>query len=104
MREKFPEDVDLAQLNWTNIVDEMGGLRQDDALRVVVQRFESRGVQEVLVEVHRRLGGVVATADLVEYLSEHHGKGEIRMADRSFTVFALLAANGVATSWATASA
>lgn len=103
MREKFP-NIDLSQLNWTNVVDEMGRLRQDDALPIVVHRFESRGVQEVLVEVHRKLGGLVATADLVGYLSEHHGKGEIRMADRTFSVFALLAVNGVASSWVAASA
>lgn len=103
MREKFP-NIDLAQLSWTNIVDETGRLRQEDVAPVVVHRFESRGVQEVLVEVHRKLGELVAIADLAKYLSEHHGKGEIRMADRTFSVFALLAVNGVATSWATASA
>lgn len=102
MREKFP-NVDLAQLNWTNVVDEMGCLRQEDVLPIVVHRFESRGVQDVLVEVHRKLGDLVATADLTDYLSEHYGKGVIRMADRTFSVFALLAVNGVATSWATAS-
>ncbi len=103
MRERFP-DIDLAKLNWTNIVDETGSLRQEDVFPVVVHRFESRGVQEVLVEVHRKLGDLVATVDLAQYLSEHHGKGEIRIADRTFSVFALLAANGVATSWVAASA
>lgn len=100
MREKFP-NVDRAQLDWTNVVDETGRLRQEGALSVVVHRFESRGIQEVLVEVHRKLGDVMAIADLIDYLSEHHGKGEIRIADRAFSVFALLATNGVATSWAT---
>jgi hypothetical protein len=103
MREKFP-DINRAQLDWTNVVDEMGRLRQESASSVVVHRFESCGVQEVLVEVHRKLGDAVAIADLINYLSEHHGKGEIRVADRAFSVFALLAANGVATSWSTTAA
>lgn len=103
MREKFP-NINRAQLDWTNIVDEAGRLQWESALSVVVHRFESRGVQEVLVEVHRKLGDAVAIADLINYLSEHHGKGDIRMADRAFSVFALLAANGVATSWEIAAA
>ncbi len=103
MREKFP-DIHRARLDWTNVVDEMGRLQQESASSVVVHRFESGGVQEVLVEVHRKLGDAVAIADLINYLSEHHGKGEIRVADRAFSVFALLAANGVATSWSTTAA
>jgi hypothetical protein len=103
MTERFPK-VDLAQLEWTNVVDEIGRLRKEDALPAVVHRFERRGVQEVLVEVHRKLGDAVEIADLINYLAEHHGKGEIRIADRAFSVFALLAANGVATSWETVAA
>lgn len=100
MREEFPK-VDLAQLDWTNVVDATGRLQREEALRTVVHQFESRGVQEVLVEIHRRLGATVAVPDLINYLSEHHGKGAVRMADRTFSVFAILAINGVATSWVT---
>ncbi len=102
MRERFP-DTDHAQLEWTNVVDEMGSLRRDDTSRIVVLPFERRGIEQVLVEVHRKLGGTIPTAELVSYLSEHHGKGEIRIADRTFSVLALLAVNGVAASWETAS-
>lgn len=98
MRERFPS-IDLAQLHWTNVVDETGNLRHEDASRILVLPFGSRGVEQVLVEVHRKLGDALPIADLPGYLAEHHGKGKIRLADRAFSVFAILAVNGAATSW-----
>ncbi len=55
MRERFPS-VDFASLEWINVVDERGCLSRDRVLPVVGRRFESRGIQEVLVQVHRKLG------------------------------------------------
>jgi hypothetical protein len=58
-----------------------------------------RGVKEVLIEVHRKLGGQLPVGELLLYLQSHVGKSDIRIANREFTVFAEVAVNGVGRNW-----
>jgi hypothetical protein len=86
-------------LRWTNLVDERSVLMEDRSRVVLLDQFVERNVAEVLVEVHRKLGGRLLVNDVVPYLQRHVGQGNIRISDREFTMFAVLARNGVGVSW-----
>lgn len=98
MRAHFPA-TGTERLEWTNLVDERGLLIEDRAKVVLLSQFVERNVVEVLVEVHRKLGGRLPVKDVVPYLQHHVGQGDIRISDREFSMFAVLARNGVGVSW-----
>lgn len=54
---------------------------------------------EALVEVHRKLGALLPIEEAARFAAAHIGEGEIRIADRDFTGFVVVARNGVATGW-----
>lgn len=54
---------------------------------------------EVLVEVHRKLGAFLPIDEAVTFIGSHIGEGQIRVADRQFTSFIVVALNGVAAGW-----
>jgi len=47
------------------------------------------------VQVNRKLGALLPTVEAAAYLGAHIGEGEIRVADREFTSFVVVAINGV---------
>jgi hypothetical protein len=94
MREHFPA-FDAAKVEWTNVVEREGPNTQ--LLESILERHIS--APEVLVEVHRKLGAMVTHAEAAGYISAHIGEGQIRVADRGFTSFVVVAQNGVATGW-----
>jgi hypothetical protein len=94
MREHFPE-FDAAKVEWTNIVEREGPNTQ--LLESVLVRHIS--APDVLVEVHRKLGALVSLREAAGYISAHIGEGQIRVADREFTSFVVVAKNGVVTGW-----
>lgn len=98
MRAHFPA-TGTERLEWTNLVDERGLLIEDRAKVVLLSQFVERNVVEVLVEVHRKLGGRLPVNDVIPYLQHHVGQGDIRISDREFSMFAVLARNGVGVSW-----
>jgi hypothetical protein len=98
MRAHFP-GTGTERLEWTNLVDERGLLIEDRAKVVLLSQFVERNVVEVLVEVHRKLGGRLPVNDVIPYLQHHVGQGDIRISDREFSMFAVLARNGVGVSW-----
>jgi hypothetical protein len=94
MHKNFPI-FDSAKVEWINVVEREGP---------DVQRLESLleqfiGASEVLVEVHRTVGGQFATKEAAAFICSHIGKGQIRVADRKFTSFVVVAQNGVMTGW-----
>lgn len=91
--------ADAAALSWVNVCDERGTLLADKATEALYKPFLQIGAVEVLVEVHRKLGDCVPIAELVPYLSQYAGQGNIRITDMSFSLFANVAINGVAASW-----
>jgi len=95
MLEHFPE-VRPAARDWIVAADE-GGLR-DEVVRDLVSRHIP--ADELLVEVHRRVGDFLAVEAAFAFVAKHVGQGEIRITDRQFRGFVVVAANGVATGWA----
>ena len=93
MTANFPS-VEDAQLEWTNIADKHRHLVPAQAQAVVEQDFLSQGIEQVRVQVHRKLGARMPTAELLGYLALHLGQGNIRIADRAFPVFSKVARNG----------
>jgi hypothetical protein len=94
MREHFPA-FDAAKVEWTNVV-ERDGTNAELLENLLGHHIEAA---EVLVEVHRKLGAMVPRREAVTFISSHIGEGEIRVADRGFTSFVVVAQNGVATGW-----
>jgi hypothetical protein len=94
MREHFP-NVDSAACNWVVAVDE-GGLRS-----VVLKELLAVHVpgSDLLVEVHRKIGSFLPRQDVEAFVAKHLGQGDIRIADREFNGFVVVAASGVATGW-----
>lgn len=54
---------------------------------------------EALVEVHRKLGALLPIGEAARFAAAHLGEGEIRIANREFSGFVVLAQNGVGTGW-----
>jgi len=54
---------------------------------------------EALVEVHRKLGALLPIGEAARFAAANLGEGEIRIANREFSGFVVVAQNGVATGW-----
>ena len=94
MRKHFPP-VEYAARNWLLVQNETGADIQAIS-SLLAQHIAS---PEVLIEVHRKLGISVPISDAPLYITSHIGQGEIRVADRGFSGFVVVALNGVATGW-----
>jgi hypothetical protein len=94
MSQKFPE-VRAASRDWVVVTDD-NGLRRG-ALQALIEQY-IRGT-DVLVEASRKVGDFVPALAAVDFVAQHIGQGEIRLADREFTGFVVVAVNGVATGW-----
>ena len=94
MRQNFPP-FDTLKMEWVN-VDERGG-PNIGLLQSILDRHIS--APEVLVEVHRKLGNLLPTKEVVEFIASNIGKSRIRIADRAFTSFVVVTSNGVAAGW-----
>ena len=94
MRQRFPQ-VDAANCSWVVIADD-NGLRPTvlDGLLT----FHVAG-SDLLVEVHRKCGAMLARQEVNAFVARYLGQGDIRISDREFTGFVLVAASGVATAW-----
>jgi uncharacterized protein len=93
-RQRFPS-IDSASLEWRNVA-ERSGL---DAERFAKLLDECVVSAEVLVHVHRRVGARLPREAVVSYVTDHLGQGEIRIADREFNEFIIVAVNGAACGW-----
>ena len=94
MRENFPE-LDLAAHDWINVADSSGL----DQTRFQGMLNHWITADEVLIEVHRKLGVLLAKSAAAAFAGEHLGKGHMKIADRDFSSFVVLASNGVAAGW-----
>jgi hypothetical protein len=92
MQEHFPE-VQSASREWVVVADEHG--LRSSVLSPLLERYVAAG--DLLVEVHRKVGGFMPMQAAVAFVAKHLGQGEIRVADRDFTGFVVVAVNGVAT-------
>jgi hypothetical protein len=94
----FPEE-DAASRDWTNVM-ERDGVRTEALAALIKQHIDA---DEVLVEVHRKLGDYLPIEDALLFIRDHIGEGEIKVTDREFKTFVVVARNGVATGWAATS-
>lgn len=86
MQANFPNAAPAHQV-WLNIADVQGRLLNEEAQAVVTQPFLSRGIDEVLVQVRRKICGRISISQLMPYVALHLAEGHIRIADRAFSVF-----------------
>ncbi|MDQ3058356.1 MAG: hypothetical protein M3R45_02365 [Pseudomonadota bacterium] len=94
MRKHFP-DLDLAAHEWVNVADGNGPRVSliDDMLTQYI------GASELVVEVNRKVGGFFLKHETLAFICSHIGDGHIRIANREFTSFVVVASNGVAAGW-----
>lgn len=92
MTANLPEMEPLA-LDWVNVLEADGTIRSQ-VLEALVDQFIH--AEDILIEVTRKLGDLKRRDQVISYVQEHVGKGHIRMADREFQGYVLIAANGVA--------
>ena len=95
MHQHFPE-VRAATRDWVVAADE-NGLRHE-VVRGLMSKYIA--AEELLVEVHRRIGDFLPAEAAVDFVAKHVGQGEIRISDRDFKGFVVVAVNGVAAGWA----
>jgi hypothetical protein len=91
----FPQ-VELVTLDWLNLLEADGTVRRDVLDKLISEFIHS---DEILVEVNRKLGDLKSRDQVIRYVQEHVGKGQIRIADRGFHGFVLIGMNGVAAGW-----
>jgi hypothetical protein len=94
MRQRFPV-VMGASREWIVIADERG-LRFKVLSTLIDDHVRA---DEVLVEANRKVGDLLPKQAALEFVSTHLGQGEIRLTNRDFNGFVVVAQNGVATGW-----
>ncbi|SBP88393.1 Hypothethical protein [Thiomonas delicata] len=82
-------------LDWAIVADGQGlrGSRLADGLR---RHF---GQDSLVIEVSRKEGAMLPTEDAMAYIEKHVLRGSIKIANRAFTAFYMVASNGVAGGW-----
>lgn len=94
MRKHFPA-IEEATRVWVNVADSEG-LREVQ-LRSLLDEFITTAL--LLVGVQRKVAALLSKADAIQFISEHMSQGTIRVCDRDFHGFVVIATNGVATGW-----
>nr|CCA81896.1 conserved hypothetical protein [blood disease bacterium R229] len=94
MRKHFPA-IEAATRVWVNVADQ-GGLREAPLLSLLDEYIPTG---PLLVETHRKVAAFLPREDAIQFISEHLSQGTIRVCDRAFHGFVVIAANGVATGW-----
>lgn len=94
MRKHFPTAGEATWV-WVNIADQ-DGLREAELLKLLDEYIPS---ELLLVEVHRKVAAFLPKADVIRFVCEHLGEGNIRICDRAFHGFVVVATNGVAAGW-----
>ena len=94
MKAHFPQ-WDSASLEWTNVHD--GIAPNLVALNQLLR--DTFATDELIVEVSRGLGTMLPLPDVGAYVAEHMGKSDIRISDRGFTAYVVVARNCVAAAW-----
>ncbi|URI05823.1 hypothetical protein MW290_07660 [Aquincola tertiaricarbonis] len=92
MVKHFPE-VQAASRSWIVAADEHG--LRTNVLADLLDQHVPPG--DLLVEVHRKLGDCLPRRQAVDFVAAHIGKGNIRITDRAFRGFLVVAAHRVAT-------
>lgn len=94
MRQRFP-DLDAATRHWVVAADEQG---LGSAVFEELSATHVAGT-DLLGEAHRKVRTLLAREDAKEFVAMHLGQGDIRISNRDFTNFVVIAVSGVATGW-----
>jgi hypothetical protein len=94
MRERFPS-YNQAELDWQVLCRGTEG----DRMQVHQYLLRHFSEHEVLVEVTRKSGGLYEIEEAAGIIAQANGLAEIRIANRSFTSFAVVGLPGVAAAW-----
>jgi hypothetical protein len=95
MTANFPP-VEMVTLDWVNVLEADGTIRSEVLDALILEFIRS---DHILVEVNRKLGDLKTKDQVIPYVQKHVGKGQIRIADRDFQGYVLIAMNGVAAAW-----
>ena len=91
----FPR-VDAQVRDWCNLVESDGTLRTDELARLIDSYIPGH---DLLIWVSRKIGDFLPKDEAIRFIAEHIGEGEIRIADRQFSGFVVVAMPGVGTGW-----
>lgn len=94
MAKHFPA-FDGARLDWVNVHD--GHAVKLSELEGMLHETFAEG--EVLIEVTRKEGDFLPLCQAAAYIVQHMGGGNIRVANRDFTSFLVVAQNCVVSAW-----
>ena len=94
MNKHFPA-FDGAKLDWVNVHD--GYAPKLSELEGLLHETFAEG--EVLVEVTRKKGDCIPLSQAGAYIGQHMGVGNIRVANRDFSSFLVVAQSCVASAW-----
>lgn len=94
MRKHFPALKEVSRV-WVNVADH-DGLREEPLSRLMDEYIAA---EPLLIEAHRKVAAALPKAEAIQYVREHLGRGTIRISDRAFRGFVVVAVNGVATGW-----
>jgi hypothetical protein len=94
MHRHFPS-IDAVSRDWKHLI--VGETLSERAALDLMN--ESIASDEVLVHVHRHLGASCTKAEAVKLIAQYWGHSDIKVADRNFLGFVVIAQNGVGTGW-----
>jgi uncharacterized protein len=94
MSQRFPAIMGASR-EWLVVADEKG-LRFEVLAALIDDHVRT---EEVLVEANRKTGDMLLKQAALEFVAAHVGQGEIRIANRDFNGFVVVAQSGVATGW-----
>lgn len=94
MLESFP-DFDASKIDWKNIADR-AGVRGHELNELLNSYIHS---DNALVEVERKIGDFLPLSEVINFVAPYVGKQQIKITNREFTGFIVIASNGVAAGW-----
>ncbi|MBI3143865.1 MAG: hypothetical protein HYZ18_01065 [Pseudogulbenkiania sp.] len=94
MLKNFP-DFDASKLGWKNIAD-LSGVRERELIELLNEYIHA---EQALIEVNRKVGNFLPLGEIVNFAAPYIGKQQIKITDRNFTGFVVIASNGAAAGW-----
>lgn len=92
MLKHFPELV-AAERDWINVADS-NGLRREILRDLIDANINS---EQILVDIDRHLGVFLPKSQALDFIGQNICRREMRIADRDFKAFVVVASNGAAT-------
>ncbi len=79
--------------DWVNVQDRDGP--RVEALLEILKKYIT--TDDLLININRKEGARLSSQDAIPFICSHMGKAPIRISNRDFTQFVLIASNCVAT-------